>query len=106
MVRSASQTHACVLVTTGLPVSFSMRSMTETVRHLLHGMYAPSTSGCSRNIASGQIIPSLRRKRPDYIGIWAAQTAECYNLNPVMSQEPNQALVLVFGKRTRHHHPV
>src|SRR5215813_5284851 len=52
--------------------------------------------------SSGQIIPSLRRKRPDYIGIWAAQTAECYNLNPVMSQELNQALVLDFGKRTRH----
>jgi hypothetical protein len=57
MVRSASQTHDCVFVTTGLPVSFSMRSMTEMVRHLLHGIYTPSTSGCSRNKAVARSWP-------------------------------------------------
>ena len=37
IARIASQVHAWVLVTTDLPESFSMRSITDAVRHLLQG---------------------------------------------------------------------
>jgi hypothetical protein len=39
MARIASHVHAWLFVTTGLPSFFSILSITDTLRPLLHGMY-------------------------------------------------------------------
>ena len=47
IVRSPHHTIACVLVTTGMPVSASMAPMLLTTGKRAHGMYMASASGAA-----------------------------------------------------------